>query len=808
MRYKITVIKDSNMPQHIEIFIRKFINSFSRSRLLIKVLGLSKSEQNQDQKGLIIIQVDALSRKQIEKAIQKKEVPFISNLLNKQHYKLHSHYTGMPCSTAAVQAELFYGVKSAVPAFSFYDYKTKRVFIMFNPRDALEIENRLRQTGNRPLLTNGSAYSDIYTGGAEESHFCISSLGIKGFFRNRHPLGFILLTILHFYSLIRTSVLFFIEICLAIIDVFRGLIKGKDLLKELKFIPSRVALCIVMRELIVIGTKIDIARGMPIIHLNFMGYHEQSHRRGGTSKFAHWTLRGIDDAIKRIWIAAHKSSVRDYNVWIYSDHGQIDTVPYEKEFGKSIQQAVKETFNKTHLTSQSGSTKEIGFLARAGLRKPKFFDRIFISNQNLDSDKLIITALGPMGHIYLKDKLDENEIQKFAVNLIKKQHVPMVFITNKNSKNDKVQVLTEDGHFILPNQAEKIFNTDTLFYNENVKDFIDSCKKENCGDILINGLSINKNLCYTFAMENGSHGGIDSEETEGFALLPGNTFGINSEKSYLRPMDLRNAALGIIDGESQKIETLHSDPKEIKKTLRIMTYNVHGCIGMDGKLSPRRIADVISQYEPDIVTLQELDVGRKRSGNEDQALIIANHLNMEHHFNAALELAEESFGDAILSSLPMQLIKKAPLSRNEKFSHLETRGALWVQVILNDKSIQIINTHLGLNAKERMIHAKELLGENWIGYPDCRSPFMLCGDFNALPAAKVFKYINNNISSVQTKINKKRHSYTWFGRYPLICLDHIFISQDFDVVNVEVGDSYLARIASDHRPIIAELKIK
>src|SRR5690606_31766588 len=129
------------------------------------------------------------------------------------------------------------------------------------------------------------------------------------------------------------------EFVLAIVDCFRGLFAGRDLFKELKFVPSRVAVCIGLREISVIGAKLDIARGMPIIHMNLMAFHEQSHRRGPTSRFAHWGLGGMDSAIKRVWHAAAGSSTRDYQVWIYSDHGQIETLPYEKKFGKTIQQA-------------------------------------------------------------------------------------------------------------------------------------------------------------------------------------------------------------------------------------------------------------------------------------------------------------------------------------------------------------------------------------------------------------------------------------------------------------------------------------
>jgi endonuclease/exonuclease/phosphatase family metal-dependent hydrolase len=278
-------------------------------------------------------------------------------------------------------------------------------------------------------------------------------------------------------------------------------------------------------------------------------------------------------------------------------------------------------------------------------------------------------------------------------------------------------------------------------------------------------------------------------------------------KGYLRPLDLRTSAFNLLEGYREKFDNTFIQCSYKKDTLKVMTYNVHGCVGMDGRLSPSRISEVISQYEPDIVALQELDVGRQRSGKEDQAMLIAEYLNMDHHFHASLQLAEESFGDAILSSYPMQLIKKDALSRNSNFYFLEPRGALWVEVNFNSQPIQIINTHLGLNSKERMLHAKELIDNKWLAHPQCKGSVILCGDFNALAYSGAFKILQGTLSSVQTRKGRIRHKGTWFGRYPVACLDHIFISTNIEIVRVEVCDSHLARLASDHRPLIAEIKI-
>src|SRR4029453_12846537 len=85
------------------------------------------------------------------------------------------------------------------------------------------------------------------------------------------------------------------------------------------------------------------------------------------------------------------------------------------------------------------------------------------------------------------------------------------------------------------------------------------------------------------------------------------------------------------------------------------------------------------------------------------------------HFHPALRVEEELYGDAILTALPMRLVKAGPLPGSVGF---EPRGALWAAIEANGSEIQIINTHLGLPAYERMAQAKTLLGQNWLGDAD------------------------------------------------------------------------------------------
>src|SRR5690606_32470965 len=106
----------------------------------------------------------------------------------------------------------------------------------------------------------------------------------------------------------------------------------------------------------------------------------------------------------------------------------------------------------------------------------------------------------------------------------------------------------------------------------------------------------------TFAVENGSHGGFSPLETAPFALLPKDIWPSNSAGTH-RPINLREAALRFLE-HGHRVTPSYADATQ-RETLTVMTYNVHRCIGVDGKLSPERIARVIARHSPDIVVLQE-----------------------------------------------------------------------------------------------------------------------------------------------------------------------------------------------------------
>ena len=205
---------------------------------------------------------------------------------------------------------------------------------------------------------------------------------------------------------------------------------------------------------------------------------------------------------------------------------------------------------------------------------------------------------------------------------------------------------------------------------------------------------------------------------------------------------------------------------------RILTYNVHRCVGTDRRLDVARVADVIAALEPDIVALQELDVGRMRTNGVDQAHEIARRLEMAFHFHPAMKVEEELYGDAILTRHPERKIRSAALPGHDRVSQLEPRGALWVSVEL-----------------------------------DGRGPTILLGDFNVTSASQVYRTLSDQLRPARRHTAKKSPSATFPSVFPVLRIDHVFVSEEVRVLDVFAPYDPMTRVASDHLPLVMDFEL-
>lgn len=782
--------------------LRRWRRKLGRGDVARRLLKLAPGATAPAAPGLVIVQIDGLGRDQFDAALAAGRLPFLRRLLRREHYVLHDLYAGVPCTTPAVQTELFYGQKATVPAFSFRHPDSGEIVRMLDPGPVRELEERLGTT-HVPLLAGGASYGNIFTGGAteDEAHFCVAALGWGPVLRSAKPLALAMLVLTNLGSVLRVAGLVALEFAIAISDFVRGLGPRFHLLHELKFVPTRVAVSIGLRELIAIGAAIDIARGLPIIHLNLVGYDEQAHRRGPRARFAHWALKGIDRTIARLWRQAMASEHRDYRVWIYSDHGQERATPYALRHGRDIEEVVAALVAGTLETLPRHAPAEAApsYRARTLRRRLPYDTRDPADCAAARPERVRVAALGPMGFVYLPEAPTPDGKAALAAKLVAEAGVPAVLCT---LDHDRIHAWTRAGVLVLPEDGAKLLGESHPFLIEAIEDVMSLVRHPCAGDLVLSGWCAG-DAPHTFAMENGAHGGYGPHETHGIALLDADAKLPPRPAAYVRARDLRRAALAQL-GRDDTSPALPAEARA-RRTLRAVTYNVHGCRGLDGRTLPHRIARVLAQCRPDVVALQELDVGRARSQGVDQAHEIAAQLAMSHVFHPAYELREEQYGNAVLSTLPIRLVKA---ERLPGLPGREPRGALWVAIDAGGgRELQVVNTHLGLSAAERRAQIEVLAGAEWLLTALALGPAIVCGDFNAGERSYVWRRLSMLLRDVQRARADWTPRSTWFAGQPTRRIDHVFASHELDVLGVDVPRTQLCRRASDHLPLVVELAL-
>lgn len=793
----------------IESLLHRGRRRLSRNEWAVRHLGLTPSEGTGEEPGLLLIQIDGLARRQLEAAMARGKMPFLQRLLQRDDYAMHTFYPGLPTTTPAVQAELYYGVKSAVPAFSFFDRALKKLGRMWDPEWAKAREASLAQE-HEGLLKGGSSWSNIYTGGAgeEESHFCAASIGLGDMWRTGKIRNIFVFIFLHLAAAARIFWQLLVELVVAIGDAAQAIAHGRKPKLELLLVLSRVFVGVGLRELLTISGQIDVTRGLPIVHVNFVGYDEHAHMRGPGSRFAHYGLRGIDNAIRKIARAAHRSPRRDYAVWVFSDHGQEATRAFPDAGEGGLEAVLHDCLeiSKQHdkawrARSQSRPVATAAWLSRRPRVQQLIARPQADENPTPEEQKsVIVAAMGPVGHAYFANPMTDDQRLALAKRLIMQGKVPGAIV---RTADGRTTWLHAQGETRVPEDVPALLGKshDPAIARQIAEDLAEFAAIRDAGDLIMLGWSP-WDGAWSFAPERGAHGGLGPDETRGFALLPVRTELPAGTAEFIRPLALRAAArhyLGRAPLEPRTGATAETG------RLRLMTYNVHGCGGMDGRVSPRRVASVIAAHAPDIVALQEVDLGRRRSRAEDQSAVIGQLIGMHAVFCPTVTRGEEHYGHAFFSRWPVEIVKRALLPHDPRSWFKEPRSALWVRVLVGGAAVNIVTTHLGLGPAERVLQMQMLLGPEWLGKLGDDDPVIFCGDLNLTPGSKPYALAARKYRDVQVAAGGPRPLNTFSSTRPFTRLDHVFVSKHFGVKRVVVPRNALTRVASDHLPLVAEL---
>jgi endonuclease/exonuclease/phosphatase family metal-dependent hydrolase len=243
--------------------------------------------------------------------------------------------------------------------------------------------------------------------------------------------------------------------------------------------------------------------------------------------------------------------------------------------------------------------------------------------------------------------------------------------------------------------------------------------------------------------------------------------------------------------------------RETRK-FRIVTYNVHKCVGVDRRLNPTRIVKALKEIDADIVALQEVLCIHERSGEEDQAHFIARALGFNYCMGHTRELGGGIYGNLVLSRFPLLASENHDIS----VSGREERGCLRVDIDLGRESrLRVYNAHLGASFIERQSQARKLISESILSDASMPGPRIMLGDFNEWTRGLVTRLLNEHFRTGDIRLHLKR-SRTYPALLPVMHLDHIYFDETLELEDAKLHRSRTTLLASDHLPIFADFRLR
>ena len=227
-------------------------------------------------------------------------------------------------------------------------------------------------------------------------------------------------------------------------------------------------------------------------------------------------------------------------------------------------------------------------------------------------------------------------------------------------------------------------------------------------------------------------------------------------------------------------------------SVRVLTWNVHGCVGRGGRFDPGAVIAYLQAIDPDIAALQEVDARRERAGATDTFALIADATGRASLSARTLATASGDYGHMLLSRWPLGHDRQIDLSVPAR----EPRAAIVTTVSMPGLDLRVLATHLGLRARERSQQINRIRVEVE-GWGD--APGLVMGDFN--------EWRRRSLASRRLcpPFRSAASVPSFPARYPRLALDKIWCRAP--LIPQTAKALHEASDLSDHLPVLAELAV-
>ncbi|HEX9444338.1 MAG TPA: endonuclease/exonuclease/phosphatase family protein [Candidatus Binatia bacterium] len=225
-----------------------------------------------------------------------------------------------------------------------------------------------------------------------------------------------------------------------------------------------------------------------------------------------------------------------------------------------------------------------------------------------------------------------------------------------------------------------------------------------------------------------------------------------------------------------------------------LSYNIHECVGIDGRRDPGRIGEIIKESRADIVGLQEVHSESDGSVESHQMSYLAASAGLQAAPGRFLQRKNGEYGNVLLTKFKILNLERIDLTVPGR----EPRGAIDADLDIGGETVRVVVTHLGLRPAERRWQVKRLLRA--LSDERTRMTIVLCDLNEWWPRSRPLRWL-------EARFGKHRLLPTFPAPLPIFCLDRIFVSPPSALVSMSQFKVPPARRASDHLPLIARIQV-
>ncbi len=516
-------------------------------RSVIRRLGRTHAHRTSTtERGMLIIQMDGLSKTVLERAIQAGHMPTIAGMMADHQYQLQKWNCGLPSQTSSSQLGIIYGDNKDIPAFRWYEKETQKLVVSNHLNDTALIESRVYKEDSL-LFSNASSIGNMFSGSAVKSAMTMSQLTSVGQISRRSDVFYNFF--LNPYNFTRTFFLFIADLAL---EIYQNLVqvisrRQPSIRRTFLFAIERAVSVVFLRELTTHIIIEDMFSKYQTIYATYIGYDTVAHHTGIDSPASFSVLRGLDKQIQRL-VKTNQYISNAYSIILLSDHGQSQGKNFRQLYGLTIEKLLQKYLQNDQSVINAGASEEVkGYVSsllqevlnphkRVNRSIKRIYRQLKTKNGDFtyfdgpprpvpsDSD-IIICPSGNLAQAYFPEfnqRLSLEQISNFYPHLLVNLacHPGISFIMLDSDVYGPVLLHSRGMYFL---ESERIEGNDIL--SQYPAHTLGQLRKlstfRHCGDMVIFS-SYDPETQSSPAFEEliGHHGGIGGLQTEAFVLFP------------------------------------------------------------------------------------------------------------------------------------------------------------------------------------------------------------------------------------------------------------------------------------------------